>query len=180
MIKFSCKNTEGFMSQHEVEYFHPFIEKAHTLLHQKTGPGNDYLGWVDLPVAYDKKEFARIKMAAEKIRNDSDVLIVIGIGGSYLGARAAIEALGHSFHNMLPKEKRNGPEIYFGRNHISSLPCELMELIEGKRFRSILSPSRTTRKPALLSDFQGVYGIKYGGDEARERIYGKHRQSRAR
>lgn len=105
MIRLDYKNTEGFVKDYEIEYLKPFVENAHTLLHQKSGPGNDFLGWLDLPVSYDTNEFARIKDAAERIRQNSDIFIVIGIGGSYLGARAAIEALTHSFYNMLPKEK---------------------------------------------------------------------------
>jgi glucose-6-phosphate isomerase len=89
------------------------------MLHEKTGAGNDFLGWIDLPVNYDKEEFSRIKKAAEKIKSDSDILIVIGIGGSYLGARACIEALGHTFYNVLAKDKRKTPEIYFVGNNIS-------------------------------------------------------------
>lgn len=173
-ISFDYKNTQGFIDSHEVEYFQPFIEKAHTLLHQKSGPGNDFLGWVDLPVAYDREEFSRIKSAAEKIRSDSDVLIVIGIGGSYLGARAAIEALSHSFYNMLPKAKRKGPEIYFAGNHISATYLsELMELIEDKDISvNIISKSGTTTEPAIaFRIFKEYLEEKYGVEEARKRIY---------
>lgn len=173
-VLFDYKNTKGFVHEHEVEYFKPFIEKAHTLLHQKNGPGSDFLGWVDLPVAYDRDEFARIKAAAKKIREDSEVLIVIGIGGSYLGARAAIEALSHSFYNLLPKEKRNGPEIYFAGNHISSTYLsELMELIEGKDVSvNIISKSGTTTEPAIaFRIFKEYLEEKYGAAEARKRIF---------
>ncbi len=173
-ITFDYKNAKGFINEHEVEYFKPFIERAHTLLHQKNGPGSDFLGWVDLPVAYDREEFTRIKAAAEKIRKDSDVLIVIGIGGSYLGARAALEALSHSFYNLLPKEKRNGPEIYFAGNHISSTYlAELMELIEGKDVSvNVISKSGTTTEPAIaFRIFKEYMEEKYGVEEARKRIY---------
>lgn len=173
-ISFDYKNARGFIHEHEIEYFKPFIDKAHTLLHQKNGPGNDYLGWVDLPVAYDREEFTRIKAAAEKIRKDSDVLIVIGIGGSYLGARAALEALSHSFYNLLPKEKRNGPEIYFAGNHISSnYLSELIELIEGKDVSvNVISKSGTTTEPAIaFRIFKEFMEEKYGVEEARKRIY---------
>ena len=173
-VLFDYKNTKGFVHEHEVEYFKPFIEKAHTLLHQKNGPGSDFLGWVDLPVAYDRDEFARIKAAAKKIREDSEVLIVIGIGGSYLGARAAIEALSHSFYNLLPKEKRNGPEIYFAGNHISSTYLSvLMELIEGKDVSvNIISKSGTTTEPAIaFRIFKEYLEEKYGAAEARKRIF---------
>ncbi|MBP7176527.1 MAG: glucose-6-phosphate isomerase [Thermoclostridium sp.] len=173
-ISFDYKNTKGFVHEHEVEYLKPFIEKAHTQLHQKNGPGSDFIGWIDLPVAYDRDEFARIKAAADKIRKDSEVLIVIGIGGSYLGARAAIEALSHSFYNLLPKEKRNGPEIYFAGNHISSTYLsELMELIEGKDVSvNIISKSGTTTEPAIaFRIFKEYMEEKYGVAEARKRIY---------
>ena len=96
------------------------VAAAKEELVSRSGAGNDFLGWIDLPVAYDKEEFARIKKAAEKIKSDSEVLLVIGIGGSYLGARAAIEFLSHSFYNVLPKGKRKTPEIYFVGNSISS------------------------------------------------------------
>lgn len=112
-LKFDYSKALAFVNQHEVDYFADPIRLAHEQLHNKTYAGSDYLGWIDLPTAYDKEEFARIQKAAAKIQSDSDVLIVIGIGGSYLGARAAIEALSHSFYNYLPKDKRKTPEIYF-------------------------------------------------------------------
>lgn len=173
-ISFDCKNTEGFIHEHEIEFFKPFIERAHALLHQKNGPGSDFLGWVDLPITYDKQEFSRIKNAAEKIKKNSDVLIVIGIGGSYLGARAAIEALSHSFNNMLPKEKRNGPEIYFAGNHISSgYLTDLMDLLDGKDVSiNVISKSGTTTEPAIaFRIFKEYLERKYGHEEARRRIY---------
>ena len=108
------------------------ITAAHEKLHNGTGAGNAFLGWVDLPVNYNKEEFARIKAAAEKIKKDSEILIVIGIGGSYLGARAAIEFLSHSFYNVLPKGKRKTPEIYFAGNSISSKYIhDLQDVLEG-------------------------------------------------
>ena len=100
-ISFDYSNTLPFMQQSEVENLSEFVKVAHNMLHEKKGPGSDYLGWVTLPHDYDKEEFSRIKKAAERIRSNSDALIVIGIGGSYLGARAAIEALSHSFHNQM-------------------------------------------------------------------------------
>lgn len=142
-LSFDYKNALGFISEHEISYLEPQVLSAHNMLHERSGPGSDYLGWVELPHGYDREEFSRIQKAAEKIRQDSDVLIVVGIGGSYLGARAAIEALTHSFYNMLPKEKRNGPEIYFAGNSISSTYlAELLELVEGRRYRSMLFPNR--------------------------------------
>jgi len=144
------------------------------MLHNKTGLGNDFLGWVDLPNNYDKEEFARIKKAAEKIKSDSDVLVVIGIGGSYLGARAAIECLGHSFRNNLNKEERKTPEIYFAGNNISSTYLiDLLDVIKDKDVSlNVISKSGTTTEPAIafrvLKEF---LENKYGKDEAAKRIY---------
>lgn len=174
MIRLDYKNTEGFVKDYEIEYLKPFVENAHTLLHQKSGPGNDFLGWLDLPVSYDTNEFARIKDAAERIRQNSDIFIVIGIGGSYLGARAAIEALTHSFYNMLPKEKRNTPQIFFAGHHISSTYlAELMELIDGKDISiNVISKSGTTTESAIAFRILKAYmEDRYGKAEAKKRIY---------
>ncbi len=144
------------------------------MLHNKTGAGNDFLGWLDLPLNYDKEEFARIKAAAQKIRSDSEVLIVIGIGGSYLGAKAAIDMLSHTFYNELPKEKRNTPEIYFVGNNISSTYiADLLEVIEGKEVSvNVISKSGTTTEPAIaFRIFKDYIEKKYGKEEARKRIY---------
>lgn len=119
-VKFDYSKTAGYVHEHEVESMKALTESARQLLLSKSGAGNDYLGWIDLPVDYNKEEFARIKKAAEKIKSDSDVLVVIGIGGSYLGARAAIEFLGHNFFNSVSKDLRKAPEIYFVGNSISS------------------------------------------------------------
>ena len=118
---------------------------------QRQGAGNDFLGWIDLPVDYDKEEFARIKKAAEKIREDSDVLLVIGIGGSYLGARAAIEFLGHSFANVVSKEIRKSPEIYYVGNSISTTYIkDLMDVVGDRDFSiNMISKSGTTTEPAI-------------------------------
>ena len=105
-IRFDYSKALPFVGQHEIDNMAEYVKEAHNMLHNKTGAGNDFLGWVNLPTDYDKEEFARIKKAAEKIRSDSDVLVVIGIGGSYLGARAAVEMLQHSFYNALDKDKR--------------------------------------------------------------------------
>ncbi|MGN1032335.1 MAG: glucose-6-phosphate isomerase, partial [Intestinibacter sp.] len=102
----------GFLDKSEIDAMQPYVTVAHKALHEKTGLGNDFLGWIDWPVNYDKEEFDRIKKAAEKIKSDSDVLLVIGIGGSYLGARAAIEMCSHTFRNSLSKEERKAPEVY--------------------------------------------------------------------
>jgi glucose-6-phosphate isomerase len=181
MIIFDSKNTIGYVKDHEIEYFEPFVETAHELLHQKKGPGSDYLGWLDLPMSYDVDEFARIKSAAKRIRDNSDVFIVIGIGGSYLGSRAAIEALTHSFYNMLPTEKRNAPQILFAGHHISSTYlAELLELIDKKDVTiNVVSKSGTTTEPAIAFRILKEYvENKYGKDEARKRIFATTDKSR--
>ena len=119
-VTFDYSKASSFVQDHEMQYMSELAAQAKDKLLAKNGAGNDFLGWIDLPVDYDKEEFVRIKKAAEKIREDSDVLLVIGIGGSYLGARAAIEFLGHSFANVVSKEIRKAPEIYYVGNSISS------------------------------------------------------------
>ncbi|HAA25685.1 MAG TPA: glucose-6-phosphate isomerase [Ruminiclostridium sp.] len=173
MIGFDYTKTKGFVSRHEIEYFLPYVEKAHEFLHEKSGPGNSFTDWVRLPVDYDREEFSRIKDAAERIRNNSDVFIVIGIGGSYLGARAAIEALNHTFYNQLPGIKRNGPQIYFAGNNISSdYIADLLEVIDGKDISvNVISKSGTTTEPAIaFRIFREYMEKKYGAAEARKRI----------
>ena len=174
MKNISFDYSNAFTENHEVEYLREALLKAHKMLHDKTGAGSDFLGWVDYPVNYDKEEFQRMKRAAEKIRNDSEVFIVIGIGGSYLGARAAIEALCHSFYNMLPRDKKNGPEIYFVGNNISGTYLKhLLDVIEGKDISiNVISKSGTTTEPAIA--FRAIKAYmeeKYGRDKAKERIY---------
>src|SRR5699024_7182509 len=115
-VTFDYSKACSFIQEDEMEYMSELAAQAKDKLVAKTGAGNDFLGWIDLPVDYDKEEFDRIKKAAAKIREDSDVLLVIGIGGSYLGARAAIEFLGHSFANVVSKEVRKSPEIYYVGN----------------------------------------------------------------
>ena len=119
-LKFDYSKAAQFISNEEIEMMKPFALSAKKTLIEGTGAGSDFIGWVDLPVNYDKDEFDRIKKAAAKIQSDSDVLIVIGIGGSYLGARAAIEFLRHGFYNNISKELRKTPEIYYVGNNISS------------------------------------------------------------
>jgi len=173
-ITFDSSKASSFLSEYEISYFEGQVKQAHEMLHNKTGPGNEFLGWIDLPLNYDKEEFARIKKSAEKIKSDSDVLIVIGIGGSYLGARAAIEMLSHSFYNMLPKDKRKTPEIYFVGNNISSTYItDLLELIDGKEVSvNIISKSGTTTEPAVaFRIFKEYLEKKYGKQEAQKRIY---------
>jgi glucose-6-phosphate isomerase len=173
-LGFDFSNALSFVKENEISYLSQFIKSAHEMLHNKTGAGSDFLGWVDLPKSYDKAEFARIKVAAEKIRLDSDALVVIGIGGSYLGARAAIEALSHSFYNLLPKSGRGTPEIYFVGNSISA--TYLMELLEHLKDKDIsvnvISKSGTTTEPALaFRVFREYMEKKYGKAGAARRIY---------
>ncbi len=173
-IRFELKNALGFMTQHEMDHMKPQVQTAVQLLGDRNGPGNDFLGWVDLPVNYDKAEFARIEAAAEKIRKDSDVLVVIGIGGSYLGARAAIEALGHSFYNQLPNDKRKGPAVLFAGNNISpNYLADLFDLIEGQDVSiNVISKSGTTTEPAIAFRlFKETMEKKYGKEGAKSRIY---------
>ena len=118
-IKLDLSKTKPFIGEHEVEMLSEQVKLAHQMLHQKTGPGNDFLGWVDLPVKYDKQEFQEVLKAADRIRKDSQVLVVIGIGGSYLGARAAIDLLNHTFYNQLSDQQRKNPQILYLGNTIS-------------------------------------------------------------
>ena len=173
-ISFDYSKAAGFISEEELVHLKSTVMGAKETLVQKTGAGNDFLGWIDLPVDYDKEEFARIQKAAEKIKADSDVLLVIGIGGSYLGARAAIEFLSHSFYNVLPKGARKTPEIYFVGNSISSKYMkDLAGVLEGKDFSiNIISKSGTTTEPAIaFRVFKKLLEEKYGKEEAAKRIY---------
>lgn len=174
MIKVDFSKLNGFVNEHEIENMDPLVKAAHKVLMDKSGPGSDFLGWVDLPVNYDKEEFARVHQAAEKIKSDSDVLIVIGIGGSYLGAKAAIEMLSHTFYNVLSKDKRKTPEIYFlGQNISGDYMNDLLEVIEGKDVSvNIISKSGTTTEPAVAFRVMKDYlEKKYGKEEAAKRIY---------
>lgn len=173
-LKFDYTPALAFLSQHEVDYLTDQVRTAHDQLHNKTGAGSDYLGWIDLPVDYNKEEFVRIQQAAKQIQSDSDALVVIGIGGSYLGARAAIDSLSHSFYNLMPKDKRKTPEIYFvGQNISSTYVTHLLQLLEGKNFSvNVISKSGTTTEPAIaFRIFREVLEKKYGKEEARKRIY---------
>ena len=157
-----------------MEYMSRLAAQAKETLIAKDGAGNDFLGWVDLPVDYDKEEFVRIEKAAEKIRQDSEVLLVIGIGGSYLGARAAIEFLGHSFANIVSKEIRKAPEVYFVGNSISSTYIhDLIEVVGDRDFSiNMISKSGTTTEPAIaFRVFKEILEKKYGKEEAAKRIY---------
>jgi len=173
-VKFDYSKALAFVGQHEVDNLAEPIRLAHEQLHKGTGAGSDYLGWIDLPTNYDKEEFARIKKAADKIKSDSEVLIVIGIGGSYLGARAAIEMLSNSFYNIQSKEQRKTPQVLFAGNNISSTyVTHLLQLIEGRDWSiNIISKSGTTTEPAVaFRVFRAALEQKYGKEEARKRIY---------
>ena len=173
-VSFDYSRAARFISKEEMENIAGQVMNAKDVLVSKTGAGNDFLGWIDLPVDYDKEEFDRIKKAAEKIQNDSDVLLVIGIGGSYLGARAAIEFLSHSFYNVLDKSVRKTPEIYFVGNSISSKYIhDLKDVLAGKDFSiNIISKSGTTTEPAIaFRVFKEMLIEKYGREEANKRIY---------
>ena len=173
-VTFDYSKATGFVAENEVALLQSQAEAARETLVKKTGAGNDFLGWIDLPVAYDKEEFARIKKAAAKIQSDSEVLLVIGIGGSYLGARAAIEFLRHSFYNNIPKDQRKTPEIYFVGNSISSTYIKhLMDVIGDRDFSiNMISKSGTTTEPAIaFRVFRRMMVEKYGKEEAAKRIY---------
>jgi len=173
-ISLDLSKVAPYLNLTEIDYMEEMVKSAHDKLHNKTGAGNDFLGWVDLPVNYDKDEFDRIKKAAEKIQSDSDALIVIGIGGSYLGARAAIEMLTNNFHNALDSDKRKAPKIFYVGNNISSTyMAELLQAVEGKDISvNVISKSGTTTEPAIAFRILRTYlENKYGVDEARKRIY---------
>ncbi|WP_455821908.1 glucose-6-phosphate isomerase [Clostridium butyricum] len=173
-ISLDLSKVAPYLATSEVDYMEDMVKCAHDKLHNGTGAGNDFLGWIDLPVNYDKDEFERIKKSAEKIQSDSEVLIVIGIGGSYLGARAAIEMLTNNFHNALDNDKRKAPKIFYVGNNISSTyMAELLQAIEGKDVSlNIISKSGTTTEPAIAFRILKSYvEKKYGVEEARKRIY---------
>ena len=168
---FSEKYLSGFVSSEEYEAMRTPVKAAHDLLHNGTGLGNDFTGWLTLPTDYDKDEFARIKAAAQKIKNNTDVFIVIGIGGSYLGARAAIEFLKSPNYNAL---KKDTPDIYYVGNSISSSHLsEIMDICEGKDVSiNMISKSGTTTEPAIaFRVFRKMLEDKYGKDGAKERIF---------
>lgn len=173
-VTFDFSKASGFIKEHEVESMKKIVMNAKETLVSKSGAGNDFLGWIDLPVNYDKEEFARIQKAAQKIQSDSEVLVVIGIGGSYLGARAAVEFLRHSFYNMVSKEIRKTPEIYFVGNSISSTYLKhLIDVIGDRDFSvNVISKSGTTTEPAIaFRIFKEMLEKKYGKAEAAKRIY---------
>ncbi len=170
-VKLNCKFADGFVAAHEVEYMMPFAKVAHKMLTSCSGQGNDFTGWVNLPENYDKDEFARIKVAAEKIKKNADILIVIGIGGSYLGARAVIEFVKSPLYNNL---KKDTPDIYFAGNNISTTALtELLSICEGKDIAvNVISKSGTTTEPAIaFRVFKALLTEKYGEAGAKDRIF---------
>lgn len=170
-VKVSDKYLKGFVTSEEINAIIPELEKAHEKIINKTGAGNDFLGWHSLPFDYDKEEFERIKKAAKRIQSDSEVLIVIGIGGSYLGARAAIEYIKSPLYNNL---KKDTPDIYFAGNTISSASlAELVDIVKDRDFSvNVISKSGTTTEPAVaFRMFRGLLEEKYGKEGAAKRIY---------
>ena len=170
-IKLVTKYADKFINSHELDAVRAQITAAHQLLTTKSGLGNDFLGWVDLPVNYDKEEFERIKAAAKRIKEKADILIVIGIGGSYLGARAEIELLKSPYYNNL---KKDTPDIYFVGNNISPTYLnEILSICEGRDICvNVISKSGTTTEPALaFRIFKKLMEDKYGKEEAKTRIF---------
>ena len=171
-IKLNLKNS-GIAQKSILEYKEQ-VENIHKDLHRRANEENDFVGWLELPTKYDKKEFARIKKMAKKINKESDILVVIGIGGSYLGARAVIESLTSTFYNILPEKQRKYPQIlYVGNNLSPNYMNELIEYIGNKDFSvNVISKSGTTTEPAIaFRIFREILENKYGIDEARSRIY---------
>ena len=180
-ISLDYSNILGYVKETEINYMKAQVELASKIIDEKSGAGNDFLGWVDLPVNYDKDEFARIKVAAEKIQKQSDVLIVIGIGGSYLGAKATIDFLSNTFYNNLSREKRGTPEIYFaGTNMSPTYLKHLVELVGDRDFSvNVISKSGTTTEPAIaFRIFKKMLEEKYGKEGAKERIFATTDKSR--
>ena len=173
-ITLDCSKTKGFITEEELAGMQKKVCDAHKTLTEQTGEGNDFLGWLNLPFDYDKEEFARIKACAEKIKQDSELLVVIGIGGSYLGAKAAIDMLSNNFYNLLPADERKTPQILFAGNSISgSYLAQLLKLAETKDFSvNVISKSGTTTEPAVaFRVFKALLEKKYGKEGAKSRIY---------
>ena len=181
-LKLDLSKVEPYVKiEQELNYMELMVKGAHEILTNKTGAGNDFLGWLDLPVNYDKEEFDRIKKAAEKIKGNSEALIVIGIGGSYLGPRAAIEMLNSNFYNVLGNDKRNTPKVFFVGNNISSTYlADLLDAIEGIDISvNVISKSGTTTEPAIaFRVFKDYMEKKYGVEGAKERIFATTDKSR--
>lgn len=173
-LKLDLSKTSPYLKEQEIMNLQPMVTAVHQMLHKGTGEGSDFLGWVELPQNYDKEEFERIKKAAAKIRSNSEALIVIGIGGSYLGARAAIEMLSHTFNNSLNINKRKNPLIFYVGNNISSTyMADLLETVEDMDISvNVISKSGTTTEPAIaFRIFKELLEKKYGKAGAKERIF---------
>ncbi len=172
MLKFNYENSS--ITDEMINKYSEEVEKIHYALHEKANDEKEFVGWIELPTNYDKNEFDRIKKAAKKIQKDSDVLVVIGIGGSYLGARAVIDGITHSFHNAMPEGKRTMPQIVYAGNNLSPVYMnDLLEFVADKDISiNVISKSGTTTEPAIaFRIFREVLETKYGVDEARKRIY---------
>jgi glucose-6-phosphate isomerase len=181
IVKFDYSGASAFMARGELERLEPYVKLAHEALHGGAGAGSDYTGWVDLPLRPDAGELARIKACAERIGGDSDVLVVIGIGGSYLGARALIDALSHSFYPLLDRARRGGPLVLYAGNSLSpAYFADLIECLEGKELSvNVVSKSGTTTEPAVAFRFFKEYmERKYGRAGAAKRIYATTDRSR--
>ena len=173
-LKLDVTKCQQFVAKHELEYLKPLAKLANDMVNNKAGAGNEFMGWVDLPLNYDKEEFDRILKCAKKIQADSDVLVVVGIGGSYLGARAVIDALSHNFKNDLSKSQRRYPKILYAGNSISSTyMADLLEVLEDVDFSvNVISKSGTTTEPAIaFRILKDALVSKYGEHEAKKRIY---------
>ncbi|MEG0307771.1 MAG: glucose-6-phosphate isomerase [Clostridium sp.] len=173
-INLNLRNLDGFVSDNEINNLKPRVSAAHKILHDRSGLGSEFLGWLDLPINFNKEEFQNVKGAARKIQENSKVLIVIGIGGSYLGARAVIESLTGPFFNNMSDEDRNYPAVYFAGNNISSTYLsQLLRLIDGKDFAiNVISKSGTTTEPGIaFRIFKELIENKYGKEEAKNRIF---------
>lgn len=173
-IKLDLSKAVPYIQEKEIADMQPDLSIAHDMIENKNGSGNNLLGWVDLPKYYDRDEFNRIKAAAQKIKENSDALIVIGVGGSYLGARAAIEMLSHSFNNVLSKDKRKNLAVFYAGNNMSSTYMyDLVHTVEEMDLSiNVISKSGTTTEPAIaFKIFKKLLEEKYGKEEARNRIY---------
>ncbi len=173
-ITLDYSGAEDFFKKHELEYLGPKVTQAHQLLHNLEGPGSEYAGWIDWPLRFDQKELQRIQQVGQKIKEKAEVFVVIGIGGSYLGARSALGLLNHTFYNELTREKRQGPEIYFAGHNISPLYLtQLLEVIKDKDvYINVVSKSGTTLEPALsFRVFKNLIEQRHGKEGARERIF---------
>ena len=171
-LKVDFENTG--ITEKEILEYKKKVELIHKNMHKRTEDETDFVGWLELPTNYDKKEFARIKKAAKKIKKESDILVVIGIGGSYLGARAVIESLTNTFYNMLPDKERKFPQILYAGNNLSpNYINDLIDYIGDKDFSvNVISKSGTTTEPGIAFRlFREILENKYGIEEARSRIY---------